>query len=286
MSGGRSQLRRRLFWSQGSGNLSKSLSRAYWLSPNASITSFRYLQADLWRPAVGCRAGNGGLVCPWVNQSGPQTMPGIAAPAQRLARQVRGRSITQTLLHQEAGALLDFVIDARNVLSQDAQTHELDSAQEHHARHDRGIAGDLDAPEKILQSDCRGESKSPQRQQHAQSAQRSQGFAGEGQHACDAQRNCAAPAKPGGALQARLWLVFNGRAFKANPGVQAFHQAVAFCQAVEGVHHGSPHESEVPRVGRNFHPAARVDQLVEAAGEQRVSSACSLLWLLRVVRTA
>ncbi len=57
-----------------------------------------------------------------------------------------------------------------------------------------------------------------------------------------------------------------GGGFKADPGVQAFHEAVALGQGFEGIGHFAIEPAVVPGVGRHFHAVTGIHDAVEQMG--------------------
>ncbi len=178
-----------------------------------------------------------------------------------------GQAAADALAHQIVRPLFDFFINAADVLGQDADRHQLDAAEEHHAHHNGGVARHGDAGDEIFANDPQAVAQRDQRQQRTGQRQGAQGRDRERQNAGEGQRQRATQTKVALAVESRQRFVVDGGAVETDPGVQALHETVAFGQALERVNDLAVHQAKVAGVGRNFHAIAQVDQFVKPAGQ-------------------
>ena len=92
------------------------------------------------------------------------------------------------IAHDVVGAVLGFVVDAADVLADDAQREQLDATQEEYQNHHRGITLDSIAPDERLDKDINHVDKGEHRHDEAHKGGDAQGRAGKGRDAVDGQR--------------------------------------------------------------------------------------------------
>ena len=172
--------------------------------------------------------------------------------------------------------VLDLIVDAAEILANDAQEDELNPAQKEHADQRRGLPGEGTDPGETHNNRDQDAEQADAGQDKAGVCRQLQGHVAETRDRVGGQAHHLAQRVLGGTRIAGRSLIFDRHLFEPDPTAQPAHKAVFLAQRTHGQHDLAVHQAKIAGIERDVDIGNAADRAVEDGGgpqlEQRLAA--------------